>query len=135
MADKQAITEMLGKMGWAYDTGHLDYLESVYSAESRFTISITGKGQVGDYQSLKTIMDMYRGAKAVEVDVRRHVVTNIFFAEETRTSATVISFLSLFSTKDGVVKVLTTGICTDRLALMDGAWKILHRDLALDLPY
>ena len=29
MADKQAITEILGTMGWAYDNNKLDYYEAV----------------------------------------------------------------------------------------------------------
>ncbi len=135
MADKQLIIEILGKLGWAYDTGNLDYFETAYAADSRFTISITGIGQVGDYRSKDTILGLYRGAKAAQTDVRRHVVTNIFFAEETRTAATVISYLTLFASKDASLKVLTTGIYTDRFTLTDGTWKILHRDLALDAPY
>jgi hypothetical protein len=135
MADKQTITEILGKLGWAYDTGNLDYLESIYTKDSRFTMSIAGKGQVGDFRSQETIMGLYRGAKASQVDVRRHVVTNLFFAEETQTTAKVVSYLTLFASKDGALKVLSTGIYTDKFALVDQAWKILHRDLALDLPY
>ncbi len=135
MADKQLIIEILGKLGWAYDTGNLDYFDTVYAEDSRFTISITGMGQVGDYRSKDTIMGLYRGAKSAQTDVRRHVVTNIFFAEETRTTATVISYLTLFALKDGNLKVLTTGIYGDKFSLIGGAWKILHRDLALDAPY
>jgi hypothetical protein len=135
VANKQAITEILGKLGWAYDTGHLDYFESIYGKDSRFTISIAGKGQVGDYQSLEVIMGLYRGAKAAQTDQRRHCVSNIFFAEETEKTATVISYLTLLATKDGVTKTLATGVYTDKFALVAGAWQIKHRDLALDAPY
>jgi len=135
MAGKQSITEILGKLGWAYDTGNLDQLETVYTVDSRFTISIAGMGQVGDYRSKDTITGLYRGAKASQTDVRRHVVTNIFFTEETQTTATVISYLTPFALKEATLKVLSTGIYTDKFSLIDGAWKILHRDLALDAPY
>jgi hypothetical protein len=135
VADKQTITEILGKLGWAYDSGHLDYFETVYAKDSRFTLSIAGKGQVGDYQSLDTIMGLYRGAKAAQSDQRRHCVSNIFFSEETDTSATVISYLTLLATKDGVTRTLATGVYTDGFVLAGGAWKLKHRDLALDAPY
>lgn len=135
MADKQAITEILGKLGWAYDSGHLDYFETIYAGDSRFTISIAGKGQVGDYQSLDTIMGLYRGAKAAQSDQRRHCVSNVFFSEETDTTATVISYLTLLATKDGVTRTLATGVYTDRFQRVGGAWKLKHRDLALDAPY
>jgi hypothetical protein len=135
VANKQAISEILGKLGWAYDTGHLDYFETIYTKDSRFTLSIAGKGQVGDYQGLDTIMGLYRGAKAAQTDQRRHCVSNIFFAESTKTTATVISYLTLLATKDGVTSVLSTGMYTDRFKLVAGSWRIIHRDLALDAPY
>jgi hypothetical protein len=135
VADKQAITEILGKLGWAYDTGHLEYFETVYGRDSRFTLSIAGKGQVGDYQSLDTIMGLYRGAKAAQTDQRRHCVTNVFFAEETETTATVISYLILLATQEGVTKTLASGMYTDKFALVGGTWRLMHRDLALDAPY
>jgi hypothetical protein len=135
VANKQAISEILGKLGWAYDSGHLDFFETIYAKDSRFTISIAGKGQVGDYQSLDVIMGLYRGAKAAQTDQRRHVVSNIFFAEETETTATVVSYLTLLATKDGVTRTLSAGVYTDRFALVAGAWRIVHRDLALDAPY
>ncbi len=135
MADKQAITEILGKMGWAYDTGHLEFLGTVYTDDARFTISIAGMGQVGDYQSSATIMGLYRGAKASQTDTRRHVVSNIFFAEDSATTATAVSYLSLFVKNAEGVKLLSTGEYTDKFVLSAGAWKIQHRDLHLDAPY
>jgi len=135
MADKQGITEILGKMGWAYDTGHLDFLETVFTDDARFTISIAGMGQVGDYQSKETVMGLYRGAKASQTDTRRHVVSNIFFSEDTATTATVVSYLSLFVKNADGVKLLSTGEYTDKFVHSGGAWKLQHRNLFLDAPY
>jgi 3-phenylpropionate/cinnamic acid dioxygenase small subunit len=135
MADKQAISEILGKMGWAYDSGNLDYLETVYTDDARFTISIAGMGQVGEYQTKTTIMGLYRGAKAGQTDTRRHVVSNIFLAEDSASTATAVSYLSLFVKNAEGVKLLSTGEYTDKFVLVGGAWKIVHRNLALDAPY
>ena len=135
MADKQAITEILGKMGWAYDSGNLDYFEEVFTDDGRVTLSILGQGQVGDFQGKETIMGLYRGAKASQSDQRRHCVTNVFFPDTTATTATVISYLTLFAAQDGAVKLLATGVYTDQFVLQNGAWKVAHRDIALDAPY
>lgn len=135
MADKQAISEILGKMGWAYDSGNLDYLETIYTDDARFTISIAGMGQVGDYHTKPTIMGLYRGAKAAQTDTRRHVVSNIFFAEDGPSSATAVSYLTLLVKNAEGVKLLSTGEYTDKFVLVGGAWKIAHRNLALDAPY
>jgi 3-phenylpropionate/cinnamic acid dioxygenase small subunit len=135
MADKQAIAEILGRLAWAYDSGNLDYFEATYAKDGRFTVTIAGMGQVGDYRSIETVMGLYRNAKSSQSDVRRHVITNIFFTEETATSATVVSYLTLIATKDGLTKTLTAGVYTDKFVLIGGAWRLQHRDLALDAPY
>jgi 3-phenylpropionate/cinnamic acid dioxygenase small subunit len=135
MADKQAISEILGRLGWAYDSGNLDYFEEIYTKNARFTVTIAGMGQVGDYRSIENIMVLYRGSKASQTDQRRHVVSNIFFADETPTTATAVSYLTLLATKDGVTKTLSAGVYTDKFVLLGGAWRIQHRDLNLDAPY
>ena len=135
MADKQAIAEILGRLGWAYDSGNLDYIEAVYVKDGRFTVSIAGMGQVGDYRGTEKIMELYRGAKATQTDQRRHIVSNIFFAEDSAGSATAVSCLTLIATKDGATKILSAGVYTDKFVLLNGAWRLQHRDLALDAPY
>ncbi len=134
MDKRQAITEILGRLAWAFDTGQLDYFETVYLQDSRFTLSIAGKS-VGDFQSLDTIMGLYRGAKASQTDQRRHCVSNVFFAEESDTAATVISYLTLIATQDGTTKLLSAGMYTDHFVLAEGRWRLKHRDLVLDAPY
>ena len=135
MADKQAMSEILGRLGWAYDTGDLDYIERMYTKDGRFTVTIAGMGQVGDYRGIDVIMGLYRGSKATQDDQRRHVVSNIFFTDDTATSATVFSYLTLHATKGGVLKTLSAGCYTDKFVLVGGAWCIHHRDLVLDAPY
>lgn len=135
MADKQAITEILGKMGWAFDNNRLDYYETVYTDDARFTVSMVGKGQVADIRSKSAIMELYTSTKASQNDHRRHVISNIFFTEDTPTSATVVSYMTLFLKEGDGVKLLSTGEYTDKFALIGGAWKLVHRDLMLDAPY
>ena len=136
MADKQAITEILGKMGWAFDNNKLDYYDAVYADDARFTISMAGKGQVAEFESKATIMGLYTSTKAYQGnDHRRHVISNIFFAEDTPTSATVVSYMTLFLKVDDAMKLLSTGEYTDKFALIGGRWKIVHRHLMLDTAY
>jgi 3-phenylpropionate/cinnamic acid dioxygenase small subunit len=135
MADKQLITQILGKLAWAYDSGNLQYFESVFAGDARFTLSIAGKGQVGDYRSLENIMSLYRGAQQSQTDQRRHVVSNVFFVEESDNTATVVSYLTLLATQAGLTRTLSSGVYTDRFELIDGEWRLRHRDLALDAPY
>ncbi len=126
---------MLGKAGWAYDQGHLDYLESILTEDAVFTLSIDGQGQVGNFEGRDTIMGLYRGASESQEDQRRHVVSNIFFEDETDSSVTAVSYLTLISISDGALNVISSGVYTDKVELVDGQWLIRNRDLALDLPY
>ena len=136
MADKQAVTEIVGKLGWAYDENHLDYFAEVFADDGRFTMSIAGQGQVGDFQGKDTIMGLYRGAKEAQANQqRRHVVTNLFFTDESDTAVTAISYLTLIVNEGGAMKLTSTGLYTDRFVLVNGAWRLAHRDLKLDAPY
>lgn len=135
MADKQAITEILHRMAWAYDNNKLDYYDSVYADDARFTVSMIGKGQVADFQSKAAIMGLYTSSKASQNDHRRHMISNVFFTEDTPASATVVSYMTLFLKEGEGMKLLSTGEYTDRFALIGGAWKLVHRDLVLDAGY
>jgi 3-phenylpropionate/cinnamic acid dioxygenase small subunit len=126
---------MLGKAGWAYDTGNYDWLAGIFTEDALFTLSIEGMGQVGNFETRETIHGLFVGAAAEQEDQRRHVVSNIFFEDETDTSVTAVSFLTLISIQDGAANVISTGVYTDKLVLEGDAWMIKHRDLQLDLPY
>ncbi len=136
MADKQAVAEIVAKMGWAYDENHLNYFEEVFAENGRFSMSIAGQGQVGDFNGLATIMGLYRGAKEAQGhQQRRHVVTNLFFTDETDSAVTANSYLTLFANENGAMKLTSTGLYTDRFEKIAGAWRLVHRDLKLDAPY
>ena len=135
MADKQAITELLGKGGWAYDTPDIDFLADMFTTDGTFDLSIDGMGQVGSFAGRAEIRKLYEDSLASQEDQRRHVVTNIFFEDETDDSVTAISYLVLIAVKDGALNVISSGVYKDRVVLDDGTWRIVHRDLHLDLPY
>jgi hypothetical protein len=81
-------------------------------------------------------MGLYRGAKEAQANQqRRHVVSNLFFTDETDTAVTVTSYLTLIVNEGGAMKLTSTGLYTDRFVWVDGAWRLAHRDLKLDAPY
>jgi hypothetical protein len=135
MADKQAISEMLGKGGWAYDTPDVDYLADMFTEDGRFELSIDGVGEVGPFEGRAPIRKLYEDSLASQTDQRRHVVTNIFFEDETDDSVTAVSYLVLISIENGALKVISTGVYRDQIVRDGDAWRIKVRNLALDLPY
>ena len=135
MADKQLITEALGRGGWAYDTGHFDVLAANFTADAVFDLSIAGMGRVGSFVGKDAILKLHTDSFAAQKDQRRHAITNIFFTDETDRSVTAHSYLILLVIKDGIMTVMSSGAQTDRFVLDDGAWRIAHRKLDLDRPY
>lgn len=135
MADKQAITELLGKGGWAYDAPDVDYLADMFTEEGTFDLTIDGMGQVGSFKGRAEIRKLYEDSLAAQEDQRRHVVTNIFFEDDTAESVTAVSYLVLIAIKGGSLNVISSGVYRDQVVLDGNVWRIAHRDLHLDLPY
>lgn len=134
MADKQAITELLNRAGVAYDTPDLDFLLNMFVDDGVFELVITGNDPM-IFEGKETINGLFEGSLEDQDDQRRHVVTNIFFQNETETSATTVSYLTLITVKDGALSVISSGVYTDDVVLVDGEWKLKKRHLLLDLPY
>ena len=79
-------------------------------------------------------MELYRGAKSSQTDVRRHDITNIMF-DASGESLAVTSYLTLFATENAETKLLTTGVYRDQVGQIDGEWKITRRHIDLDSAY
>jgi ketosteroid isomerase-like protein len=135
MADKQAITELLNKGGYAYDTGDVDFLTDMFTEDGRFELSITGVGPVGPFEGREAVRKLFADSLESQSDQRRHVVTNIFFEDETDDSITAYSYLVLITVKDGALDVISSGVYRDTVVRDGDAWRIKLRNLALDLPY
>jgi len=134
MSDKQQITELLNKGGWAYDTGDVDFLADMFTEDGKFDLQIQ-KNDVIKFDGRTNIRALYEKSLKTQTDQRRHIVTNLFFADEKDTSITATSYLLLTAVADNKLSVLSTGVYTDKLVKQGNTWRIKHRFLYLDLPY
>ena len=134
MADTLAITGMLNRAGTAYDTGDIEFILDLFLPDSVFEIVIAGNDPLV-FAGKDTIRGLFEGAHQNQTDQRRHCVTNIYFTDETETSVTAVSTLILISVENGALTVLSSGLYTDSVVLVDGSWKLQRRHLHLDLPY
>jgi 3-phenylpropionate/cinnamic acid dioxygenase small subunit len=132
--DRFAISELLNRMAYFYDDNHLDNLSACFASDAVMSMQIAGGDMVGPFEGRDSIMELYRGAKASQTDVRRHDITNIMFDASGDTLA-VISYLTLFATENAETKLLTTGVYRDQVGQIDGAWKITKRHIDLDSAY
>lgn len=134
MADKQAITELLNKGGWAYDTPDVEFLADMFTEDGKFDLQIQ-KNDVINFSGRANIRSLYENSLATQTDQRRHVVTNLFFSDEKDNSITATSYLILIAVAEGKLNVLSTGVYTDKVVKDGNSWRIKHRFLYLDLPY
>ena len=129
--DRFAISDLLSRMAYFYDEDHLDDLAASFAPDAVMSMQIAGGDMVGPFEGRDRIMELYRGAKASQTDVRRHDITNIMFDVSEDTLA-VTSYLTLFATENAETKLLTTGVYRDQVGRVDGEWKITRRHIDLD---
>ena len=77
--DHFAISELLNRMAYFYDDNRLDDLAACFAPDAVMSLQIAGGDMVGPFEGRDSIMELYRGAKASQTDVRRHDITNIMF--------------------------------------------------------
>ena len=137
--DKLAIHELMGRAAYGYDERDLDVLTACFAKRAIMSMRIAGGDLIGPFEGRDAILGLMTSSMEEQTDVRRHVVSNLFFpeedAEEEGDEPLVISNLTLFGTENGVTRLISAGIYRDRVALVDGRWQIVHRHLDLDAAY
>jgi 3-phenylpropionate/cinnamic acid dioxygenase small subunit len=136
---KLAIHELLSRAAFAYDERDMKMLEASFSKDASFTMRIAGGDLVGPFEGREAIMGLMTGSMNDQTDVRRHIISNIFFddksPETTISGATVVSNLTLIATENGAAQLLTTGVYYDTVVEEGGNWCIHQRHIDLDKAY
>jgi 3-phenylpropionate/cinnamic acid dioxygenase small subunit len=134
LEQKLAIHELLARAAYAYDERDMDALESSFDLHAAMTMRIARGDLIGPFEGRPGIMQLMTNSMAEQTDVRRHVISNIFF-ESTGEQPVVISNLTLLATQDGVASLLATGVYRDTLVEDSGTWRIRSRHVELDSSY
>ena len=132
--DRLTISELLNRMAYYYDENHLDDLAACFATDAVMSMQIAGGDMVGPFEGRDSIMELYRGAKSSQTDVRRHNITNIMF-DASEDALAVTSYLTLYATENAETKLLTSGVYRDQVGQIDGEWKIARRHIDLDSAY
>jgi len=133
--DKLVIHELLAQAAYSFDERQLDVLEACFTAEASMLVNITGTGEVGPFEGREAIMGLMSATLDAQTDVRRHVISNMFFESEGKKKARVVSSLVVFSVEHGKIDVIISGVYRDDVVKVENSWKISHRHLDLDLPF
>ena len=132
--EKLEIHELLSRAAYAYDEREIGILERCFAEQSSFSMRIAGSDLIGPFESKSGIMGLMTGSMAEQNDVRRHVISNIFF-EAAKEKTVVISNLTLIATESGVIQLMSSGFYRDQVIKENGHWCIANRYLELDKPY
>ena len=134
LEQKLAIHELLGRAAYAYDERDLDALENSFDPAAVMSMRIAGGDLIGPFEGRDAIMKLFTDSMATQTDVRRHVVSNIFF-DESGANPVAISNLTLVATENGEIQLLTAGIYRDTMVQEKGNWCIANRHIELDKSY
>ena len=131
---KLAVHELLGRAAYAYDERDLAMLEDCFAEDASFTMRIAGGDLVGPFEGREAIMGLMRGSMEEQSDVRRHIVSNIFF-DDSSDAITAVSNLTLVATENGEIQLLSAGLYRDTVIEQQGTWRVLRRHIDLDKSY
>ena len=134
LEQKLAIHELLARAAFAYDERNMTMLEASFSTDASFSMRIAGGDLVGPFEGREAIMGLMTGSMNDQTDVRRHVISNIFFDDKSP-ETTVISNLTLMATDKGEIQLLTSGVYYDTVVEEGGNWCIAQRHIDLDKAY
>lgn len=136
MADRNAIEQLFADYGWPMDTQDWPILESVFTEDADFAITIPGMDRIGPINGRDAIIEFCSSTVGDQDDQRRHVITNIRIINETDTTADVFAILSLIVVANGSLAVQSSGMYRTKVARgVDGNWRFTSMVIELDLPF
>ncbi len=134
-AARLVIHELLSRAAYGYDERDTEMLADCFAEQATMTMRIAGGDLIGPFEGREAIMGLMTGAMAEQNDVRRHVISNVFFLRESAEHAEVVSNLTLLATENGAIQLVSAGIYRDQVVREGAGWRISERHLDLDRAY
>ena len=137
-AARAAVEDLLARAAYALDEREDAMLAACFAEDAVFTLRIADGDLVGPFEGRDAIMSLMRGAWEQQTDVRRHVVSNVFFSTEGETgddALKVTSYLTLVATENGKISLISAGVYRDEVVFDGARWQLSRRHLDLDRPY
>jgi 3-phenylpropionate/cinnamic acid dioxygenase small subunit len=132
--EKLEIHELLSRAAYAYDEREIGMLGGCFTEQASFSMRIAGGDLIGPFENKSGIMGLMTGSMSEQTDVRRHVISNIFF-EVADDKTVVISNLTLIAAENDDIQIMSSGVYRDQVIKENGQWCIAHRYLELDKSY
>ncbi len=136
MSARGDIENVINRYTIAFDDNEMEEMADTFTNDAVLSMRIGDGDMIGPFEGKEAVMKLMTDSVAGQTDRRRHVTTNLVVVSEDDATASVRSYLTLISIKDGAARVLSTALYDDDLRReADGAWRFTKRHIQLDLPY
>src|SRR4028119_1130722 len=113
MSARGAIENVLNRYSIAYDDNDMAEMADTFAEDAVMSMRIAGGDLIGPFEGQAAVMKLMTDSLASQTGQRRHVTTNMAIRKETEDAATVSSYLTLISAKDGKARGLWTASTQD----------------------
>lgn len=134
-AQKLEIHELLSRAAYAFDERDVAGLQQCFAPEATMLVTIADGQTFGPFDGREAIMGLMTATLDAQTDMRRHIISNFVFAEQSDHSARVLSTVVVTSAENGEIKLVTSGAYDDRVMRSAGGWQIANRKLKLELGF
>ena len=137
-ADRIAIKDVIDAYGFYWDTNNLDGYLSLFTDSAKGVV-INVDGSVDNYY-IKSDEQIENNKNRMDYFIknqmqRRHIMANSFFIELTNDYAHLRQYMILMTTnKKEKTEILTPINYVFKLIKLNGIWKIIYREINLDIP-
>lgn len=129
------LAEPLIRYCWAYDERRRELLADVFTADGVWEGVVAGGQTVGPFRGRERIVEWLAGFWPHQHDQRRHVLNNFLIESRSDSAAEVYAYLQLYSARDDVAKLETTGFYRAEIVADEGHWRIRRLAAGFDAPF
>ena len=134
MSCQEEICTVLSRFLQGVDEQDGALVRSTLAQDAETIMELEGE-IIGHSQGRGEIVDFLEEFWKTQTDQRRHVFSNAFVEREDERSATLVSYMTLHSTQNRVLRPVATGRYRDEFVKQAEGWKIRKRHLSLDGPF
>jgi 3-phenylpropionate/cinnamic acid dioxygenase small subunit len=105
-------------------------LEALFTTDAVMRFEVPSNGLQGVHSGLPAILQSFRDAWTTPGDLRRHLMSNIWFESASENACVALSYLTVSVADEHTLRMVTTGTYRDMI-VNDGGWLFKERHLVL----
>jgi SnoaL-like domain len=125
------IQELLSRWGIAYDEGRLDVIESLFTPDAQFEVTLGSARPIATVVGRARIVESVRSALAQQADQRRHALGNFVVDQTAADEASVIAY-GIVALAAEQPTIGATVIYSANAKKEGGVWRLSRLVIAMD---